>query len=115
MRYNGQGMSEEYNNALQSISLEAIESSSPSSLNLNKYKSTAMSTLKNDNDVEIFLRCTPGTEYIKVVAVNNKVCGAILIGETDLEETFENLILSQINIKDMDLLDPNIDLEDYFD
>ena len=60
-----------------------------------------MSTLKNDNDVEIFLRCTPGTEYIKVVAVNNKVCGAILIGETDLEETFENLILSQINIKDM--------------
>ena len=114
-RYNGQGMSEEYINALQSISLEAIESSSPSSLNLNKYKSTAMSTLKNDNDVEIFLRCTPGTEYIKVVAVNNKVCGAILIGETDLEETFENLILSQINIKDMDLLDPNIDLEDYFD
>ena len=44
-RYNGQGMSEEYINALQSISLEAIESSLHR-LALNKYKSTAMSTLK---------------------------------------------------------------------
>jgi hypothetical protein len=43
--------------------------------------------------------------------------GAILIGETDLEETFENLILNQIDLtpfKD-DLLDPNIDIEDFFD
>ena len=43
--------------------------------------------------------------------------GAILIGETDLEETFENLILNQIDIsafKDH-LLEPNIDIEDFFD
>ena len=45
------------------------------------------------------------------------MCGAILIGETDLEETFENLILNQIdltNLKDH-LLEPGIDIEDYFD
>ena len=43
--------------------------------------------------------------------------GAILIGETDLEETFENLILNQmdLSIYGEDLLDPNIDIEDYFD
>jgi hypothetical protein len=43
--------------------------------------------------------------------------GAVLIGETDLEETVENLILNgtlvaQIGIK---MLDPAVDIEDYFD
>ncbi len=43
--------------------------------------------------------------------------GAVLIGETDLEETFENLILNQMDLSHYgaDLLDPNIDIEDYFD
>ena len=41
--------------------------------------------------------------------------GAALIGETDLEETFENLILNQMALSsyEEDGLDPNIDLEDY--
>ena len=69
----------------------------------------------SNDDIEIFLRCTPLHEYIKIVVLNGKVCGAILIGETDLEETFENLILSQITVTGIDLLDPDIDLEDYFD
>ena len=40
-----------------------------------------------------------------------------MIGETDLEETFENLILSQFDCTDLgiDLLDPEVDMEDYFD
>ena len=43
--------------------------------------------------------------------------GALLIGDTDLEETFENLILNQLDLSAYgeDLLDPNIDIEDYFD
>jgi hypothetical protein len=43
--------------------------------------------------------------------------GAILIGDTDLEETFENLILNQLDLQDfgVDLLDPNIDIDDFFD
>ena len=52
-----------------------------------------------------------------MVIKDGRMHGAILIGETDLEETFENLILNQIDIsafKD-DLLDPNIDIEDFFD
>lgn len=42
--------------------------------------------------------------------------GAILKGKTDLEETFENLILNQTDLtpfKDH-LLDPNVDIEDFF-
>jgi len=43
--------------------------------------------------------------------------GAILIGDTGLEETFENLILNQVDLSSYgeDLLNPDIDIEDYFD
>ena len=46
-----------------------------------------------------------------------KMQGAVLVGETDLEETFENLILNQMDLSDYgaDLLNPDIDIEDYFD
>ncbi|OWF48998.1 pyridine nucleotide-disulfide oxidoreductase domain-containing protein 1-like [Mizuhopecten yessoensis] len=70
-----------------------------------------------EGDHELLLRMTKGKEYIKVVLRNGTMQGAVLIGETELEETFENLILNQIDLtpfKD-DLLDPNIDLEDFFD
>lgn len=66
---------------------------------------------------ELLLRMTKGKEYIKVVLKDGTMQGAILIGDTDLEETFENLILNQTDLtpfKD-DLLDPNIDIEDFFD
>ncbi|XP_076153261.1 pyridine nucleotide-disulfide oxidoreductase domain-containing protein 1 [Alosa pseudoharengus] len=66
---------------------------------------------------ELLLRCTKGHEYIKVVLSNGRMMGAVLIGETNLEETFENLILNQMDLSAYgeDLLDPNIDIEDYFD
>ncbi|VCX36521.1 unnamed protein product, partial [Gulo gulo] len=69
------------------------------------------------SDHELMLRCTKGHEYVKVVMQHGRMMGAVLIGETDLEETFENLILNQTDLSSYgeDLLDPNIDLEDYFD
>ncbi|XP_063404824.1 pyridine nucleotide-disulfide oxidoreductase domain-containing protein 1-like isoform X3 [Mytilus trossulus] len=69
------------------------------------------------NDYELLLRVTKDLEYIKVVLQNGRLQGAILIGETDLEETFENLILNQIDLTPFKehLLEPNIDLEDFFD
>ena len=56
-------------------------------------------------------------EYVKIVIHEGKVYGALLIGETDLEETFENLILNQIDVSPFgeDLINPDIDIEDYFD
>ena len=69
-------------------------------------------------DYEVLLRVTKGKEYVKCVMSNDgRMQGAILIGETDLEETFENLILNQMDLSvyGADLLDPNIDIEDYFD
>ena len=69
------------------------------------------------SEYEALVRVIPGVEYIKAVMVNGRMQGAILIGETDLEETFENLILNQMDLSALGdgLLDPNVDIEDYFD
>lgn len=68
-------------------------------------------------DYELILRMTKGLEYVKVVMQNGRMHGAILVGETDLEETFENLILNQMDLSRYgeDILDPRVDIEDYFD
>lgn len=69
------------------------------------------------SDHELLLRVTKDEEYVKVVLQDGRMQGAVLIGETDLEETFENLILNQTDLtpfKDH-LLEPEIDLEDFFD
>ncbi|XP_053673602.1 pyridine nucleotide-disulfide oxidoreductase domain-containing protein 1 [Anopheles nili] len=66
---------------------------------------------------EVLLRMTPGLEYIKFVLVDGRLQGALLVGETGLEETCENLILNQLDLSPYgeELLDPDIDIEDYFD
>lgn len=70
-----------------------------------------------DNNYEVLLRITKGSEYVKCVMKNGRMQGAVLIGETDLEEMCENLILNQLDLTDFgeDLLNPDIDIEDYFD
>lgn len=72
---------------------------------------------KLGTNYEILLRMTKGHEYIKFVLANNRLQGAVLIGETDLEEMAENLILNQIDLSPYgdDILNPDIDIEDYFD
>ncbi|XP_003744240.1 pyridine nucleotide-disulfide oxidoreductase domain-containing protein 1 [Galendromus occidentalis] len=68
-------------------------------------------------EYEILLRTTANVEYIKLILKDGRMKGAILIGDTDLEEVIENLHYSQLDLTDLkeNLLDPNIDLEDYFD
>ena len=69
------------------------------------------------SDYELLLRCTPGVEYVKLVMQCGRVVGALFVGETDLEETFENLILNQMDLSAFgeSLLDPCVEIEDYFD
>lgn len=70
-----------------------------------------------DDNYELLFRITPDKEYIKFVLKDGRLIGALLIGETGLEETCENLILNQIDLTPFgdDILNPNIDIEDYFD
>lgn len=79
---------------------------------LGKYNAQQLGT-----EYEALLRVTKDKEYIKYVLVNGRLQGAILIGDTGLEETTENLILNQLDLTPYgdDILDPNIDIEDYFD
>ncbi|XP_028028589.1 pyridine nucleotide-disulfide oxidoreductase domain-containing protein 1 [Bombyx mandarina] len=79
---------------------------------LGKYNGQGLGT-----DYEILLRTTPNVEYIKFVLKDGKLQGAILIGETDLEEMCENLILDQIDLSPFgdDILNPDIHIDDYFD
>ncbi|XP_051911325.1 pyridine nucleotide-disulfide oxidoreductase domain-containing protein 1 isoform X3 [Hippocampus zosterae] len=73
-------------------------------------------TIELDFCFELFSHITKFFNY-KVVLQGGRMVGAVLIGETDLEETFENLILNQMDLTPYgeDLLNPNIDIEDYFD
>lgn len=72
---------------------------------------------KLENDYEVLLRVTRDKEYVKLVIKNGKMQGALLIGDTDLEEMCENLILNQLDLTQYgdDLLNPDIDIDDYFD
>lgn len=72
---------------------------------------------KLNNQYEMLVRVTPGKEYVKFILKDGRLQGAILIGETGLEETCENLILNQLDLTPYgdDILNPNIDIEDYFD
>lgn len=68
-------------------------------------------------DCSIQYRVTAKKELIKVILQNGTMKGAVLIGETDFEETFEQLIYNQLDLSRFGehLLDEVIDLEDFFD
>ena len=68
-------------------------------------------------EYEALVRVTKDKEYIKLVLVGGRLKGALLVGETGLEETFENLLLNQLDLTPFgdDILNPDIDIEDYFD
>eukprot|EP01132_Coremiostelium_polycephalum_P008419 gene8419-10338_t len=72
--------------------------------------------LSNEN-IKIYKRAELGEEFVRIILKDGKLQGALLIGDTDLEETFENLILNQIDLSTFgeDILNPDIDIEDYFD
>lgn len=103
--YNGQHLGEAYQSIVQRcVSTAAGLLTTDGSLAPQSAQQTAaerttkVQAVGGPDEVQIQQRITPGREYIKVVLVNGVVHGAILIGDTDLEETFENLILDGLSI-----------------
>jgi hypothetical protein len=98
------------------VSCGGLENSNPNP-NTSTKPTPNPSTSTNNKDIEIWTRVTTGKEYIKIIVFKGKVVGAMLIGDTDLEEVFENLILNKLDVSALgvNILNPNIDLEDYFD
>jgi NADH dehydrogenase FAD-containing subunit len=83
--------------------------------------SSSIEDAKKNNSEEkgedYFTSLCSNSTFIRVVTYKGKVVGAVLVGETNLEETFENLIQDKIDVSHLenDLLDPDVDIEDYFD
>jgi pyridine nucleotide-disulfide oxidoreductase domain-containing protein 1 len=116
--YNGQGLGSAYEHALRSqlvatsTGLERIDQAQ---------KEKAAQLIGESASVQVQLRITPGKEYIKIIILHGRVVGALLVGDTDLEETLEHLIMNRLDLRQgedgsiLDLLNPDIDIEDYFD
>ena len=85
--------------------------------NNNNDNNTNINIVHDRCDLEIWERVTPNIEYVKLVVFRGRVQGAVLIGDTDMEETVENLILDRIDVSSLgvQMLDPEIDIADYFD
>ena len=68
-------------------------------------------------DCEIMARVNPGKDYVKLLIKSGRIVGAVLVGESGLEETIENLIHDRIDVTNCKehLLDDTVDIEDYFD
>lgn len=72
---------------------------------------------KLEGGCHVQIRVEEGKSFIKVILKDGKVKGVTLIGDTDMEETFENLIISQMDVTTIQdhLLEATVDLDDYFD
>ncbi|KDD73140.1 hypothetical protein H632_c2494p0 [Helicosporidium sp. ATCC 50920] len=73
-----------------------------------------------EEDLLVVSRANQGSTdacFARVVLLRGKVQGAVLVGDTDLEETFENLIAGQLDVGDLGpaLLDPNAHIHEIFD
>lgn len=83
---------------------------------LGKYNGQLLND-KETKECEVIARVNPGKDYIKILIKDNRIIGAVLVGDSGLEETIENLICDRIDVREYkdQLLDETVDIEDYFD
>lgn len=74
-------------------------------------------TYPDATGVELWFRVRLQEDFVKLVLLNGLLIGVTLIGDTDLEEVFENLILNRTDLSTLgpEILHPDNDIEDYFD
>uniref|UniRef100_A0A0K0D2N4 Pyr_redox_2 domain-containing protein n=1 Tax=Angiostrongylus cantonensis TaxID=6313 RepID=A0A0K0D2N4_ANGCA len=107
------------------LSLNVIEDSLPISVLTSKHdivfgQVVFLGDFKGERQLEGWYtidRIIEGDQFVRCIMYNHRVVGAVLVGETDLEETVENLILNKADLEGLEdyFLDPRIDIEDYFD
>lgn len=117
-RYNGQGLGAETERVLRTVRLGKQRTETESCPSSCQGTSSAATKPERENcPLQVLVRSTPGQEVVKIVLYRGRVVGALLIGETEMEEVLENLILNQLDVTALgiDLLDPDLDIGDYFD
>ena len=75
-----------------------------------------------ESDVQLYSRVQEGADgagetFVRVLLLRGRMQGAVLVGETDLEEAFENLILDQLDLSAYGarILDPDLEVDHHFD
>ncbi|EIE20879.1 FAD/NAD(P)-binding domain-containing protein [Coccomyxa subellipsoidea C-169] len=72
-----------------------------------------------ESDMVSYSRITeaPESTFVRVLLLRGRLVGAVLIGETNLEEAFENLILDGLDLSTYGpaLLDPDLEVDHIFD
>lgn len=73
--------------------------------------------MKDNDKVKLGIRIIQNKEYIKFFFFDSFLYGAILVGDTELEDCVENLILNHIKVDYMFdyIMHPEFNLADYFD
>jgi len=71
-------------------------------------------------DVAVHVRAAPGDHFAQAVFAGGRVVGALLLGDTGLDETLENLALNRLPCVGADgallnILDADVDVDDFFD
>lgn len=112
-RFNAQGLGASIEEVVSSHALEVDASLST----LPQCHHESIHIKKGSSNIRVLIRTTPGLEYIKVILVDGRLRGAMLVGDTSLAETFENLILSATDVSRLgdELLSRDVDIEDFFD
>lgn len=66
---------------------------------------------------EVLASVSPSSNYVKILLLDGRIIGSVLVGESGLEETIENLIHDRIDVSayKYQLLDNTVDIDDYFD
>jgi pyridine nucleotide-disulfide oxidoreductase domain-containing protein 1 len=108
-RFNGQGLDKEYEEAIRShqARLEPPASSSA--------EAASAEGASAPHRVSIQIQCLPKESYVKLVLLEGRVIGAVLVGETELEEAVEKLIWGGQQVGHLDLLDPELDIDAMLD
>lgn len=59
----------------------------------------------------------PDGMFVRVLLLRGRMQGAVLIGNTDMAEMYENLILNGLDVSQYgpDLVDPDAELHEVFD
>lgn len=70
------------------------------------------------DNLDVIVRVDPGKEYLKVIIKDDKIYGAVLVGDTGKEDMLENMILDGLHVDEAvrdSLLNDTIEIDDWYD
>lgn len=129
-RFNGQGLGPAFEEAVRGLEAPGIAPEAPATGTGTEATQTGPKTESwrqigtsaalaspgaPSQEVAVQVSWLPGHHYMKLVLQGGKVVGAVLIGDTDMEEAVERLIQGGHCVGDADLTDPELDIDAILD